>query len=1096
MSADFSRWICRVCGLVAAAGAGSVHAGVVTDGTVGPRVRLDGDFEIGADLGRRAGRNLFHSFERFSLETGERATFSGPDEIRNVISRVTGGARSEIDGTLRSTIPGADLYFLNPAGAMFGPNARLDLQGSFHVSTADELRFANGAKFSATNPAASSFSIARPEAFGFLGSAPAAILVDRGVLAVPAGEALSLVGGDVTIRGDLEAPSAGGSGTLFAEAGTITLAAGAGHAHFNIANGALDAEQPADIRLQDQALVEASGNGGGTIRIRGGAFVVEGRSFLFADNTGALDATGEIRAEIDRITMTGGSALTADVFGTGNAAVVTIVANEMEVLDGGEVRSSTFGEGRAGAVMVDAGRLRIVGNGVTFTGISSDANAGSGNAGVVQVGADDLTIQHDGAIRSLTVTSGSAGTVGVTAGQIRILATGATVFTGISSDAGEGSSGNAGAVNIQAGNIQLADGGMIRSDTFGADDAGTVNVSAGRIEILGDGINLTGIGSTARAGSGHAGVVNVNAAHLQIRRGGEIGSQTFTQGNGGTVLVQAGRIRIDGAGAEVFTGISSDAQETSSGGAGAVRVEAEDLELHGGAEIRSDASGLGDAGSVEVSARRIEIVGDGAAFTGISSSSDLGGSGGAGVVNVEAADLEIRDGGAIRSVTFTEGNAGTVRVEAGTVRIIGSTSAPLSGISTETQGAGRAGEVTLEAEDVEIRQGGEISSNTFGDGPAGTVSVRTERLLIVRGGSANFTGISSSAADGSGTGGVVAVAAGDLELRAGGAIGSVTLTRGAGGTVEVSADRIVARGGGLITASTAGPGHAGSVVVDADEVLVTGPASSIASAAIGRPGGRAGDVTIRAPIVTLSDGGTISSSNAGDGRAGEVTIEASHRLLLDRGVVSTDSAAAGGGEIRLLVGDVIDLRDSDIVTSVAGGTDPTAGDILIDPKILVIDGSRIKADAGTGRGGNIRIIADNILVFEGDLEDLLARGDISASGLTEEVNGTIAIAAPEVDLSGGLVVLEGALLDAASQLRERCAARRDIGTSSFTGVGRGGLPPTPDGPLAGAYASRFGSPGVALVPEERGGAVSAEEHSVERAIWPAVAGLAPCHGAL
>jgi hypothetical protein len=56
-----------------------------------------------------------------------------------------------------------------------------------------------------------------------------------------------------------------------------------------------------------------------------------------------------------------------------------------------------------------------------------------------------------------------------------------------------------------------------------------------------------------------------------------------------------------------------------------------------------------------------------------------------------------------------------------------------------------------------------------------------------------------------------------------------------------------------------------------------------------------------------------------------------------------------------------------------------------------------------------------------------------------------------VDLSVGLVVLGGALLDAASQLRERCGARRDIGASSFTGVGRGGLPASPDGPLTSTY---------------------------------------------
>ena len=111
---------------------------------------------------RAAGDNLFHSFERFSLRAGESATFSGPDQIENVISRVTGGERSEIDGTIRSTMPGADFYFINPAGVLFGPNASLDVPGSFHVSTADELRFDGGEVFSASDPAASSFSFAAP----------------------------------------------------------------------------------------------------------------------------------------------------------------------------------------------------------------------------------------------------------------------------------------------------------------------------------------------------------------------------------------------------------------------------------------------------------------------------------------------------------------------------------------------------------------------------------------------------------------------------------------------------------------------------------------------------------------------------------------------------------------------------------------------------------------------------------------------------------------------------------------------------------------------------------------------------------------------
>src|SRR5687768_2271726 len=89
--------------LAALLAAGPVQAQIVTDGSVGPRVSLPGpQVEIGADLGTRTGDNLFHSFERFGVATGQTATFTGPDTVRNVISRVTGGEASAIDGTLAS----------------------------------------------------------------------------------------------------------------------------------------------------------------------------------------------------------------------------------------------------------------------------------------------------------------------------------------------------------------------------------------------------------------------------------------------------------------------------------------------------------------------------------------------------------------------------------------------------------------------------------------------------------------------------------------------------------------------------------------------------------------------------------------------------------------------------------------------------------------------------------------------------------------------------------------------------------------------------------------------------------------------------------
>ncbi len=75
------------------------------------------------------------------LKLTETATFTGPHQIKNVINRVTGGTVSTIDGTLRSLMPQADFYFLNPAGIMIGEHAQLNVPGSVHLSTADVLRF-------------------------------------------------------------------------------------------------------------------------------------------------------------------------------------------------------------------------------------------------------------------------------------------------------------------------------------------------------------------------------------------------------------------------------------------------------------------------------------------------------------------------------------------------------------------------------------------------------------------------------------------------------------------------------------------------------------------------------------------------------------------------------------------------------------------------------------------------------------------------------------------------------------------------------------------------------------------------------------------
>ncbi len=83
--------------VLTAALTGPATAQVVFDGATCPGGALSGpDYQITDDLGTRAGDILFDNFSEFSIGIGESVTFSGPDEIANVVSRVTGSNPSDI----------------------------------------------------------------------------------------------------------------------------------------------------------------------------------------------------------------------------------------------------------------------------------------------------------------------------------------------------------------------------------------------------------------------------------------------------------------------------------------------------------------------------------------------------------------------------------------------------------------------------------------------------------------------------------------------------------------------------------------------------------------------------------------------------------------------------------------------------------------------------------------------------------------------------------------------------------------------------------------------------------------------------------------
>jgi filamentous hemagglutinin family protein len=187
-------------------------AEVVADRFLGTQVNRSGNtFEITA--GVTQGGNLFHSFEQFSLLTGQTAHFQNAPEIQNIFSRVTGLSESQINGILQAE-GSANLFLLNPNGIVFGRNASLNVGGAFVATTADAIAFGSQGEFSAVTPdAALPLLTIQPTAFLFQRPIPSAISGQVN-LRVNNGSSLVLLGGKLNLNL---------SGQLAAEQGRIEL---------------------------------------------------------------------------------------------------------------------------------------------------------------------------------------------------------------------------------------------------------------------------------------------------------------------------------------------------------------------------------------------------------------------------------------------------------------------------------------------------------------------------------------------------------------------------------------------------------------------------------------------------------------------------------------------------------------------------------------------------------------------------------------------------------------------------------------------------------------------------------------------------------
>jgi filamentous hemagglutinin family protein len=967
-------------------------AQVTTDGTTSTTVNTNGNnFEI--NDGDRAGGNLFHSFRDFSVRNGGEAFFNNANDIVNIFSRVTGGGISNIDGLLRAN-GGANLFLINPAGIIFGNNARLDIGGSFYGTSADSILFEDG-EFSATdldNPPL--LTINAPIGLNFRDN-PGDITVNNNGMGLRRGE-------DPIIPSDLENEQAlrvSSDSTLGLIGGNLTFnGATLRTAGGRIELGSVGSNQQVGLtQIENGWQVDYAGvNNFGNIQLNGAS---------------AIDASGDA----------GGN--------------IRVAGNDITLIDGSQIEASTLGSGTGGNLEVTAtGTLELrealqIENSIFRSGLFTNVNqAAIGTTGDIKIEASNLTLSDGGVISVETKGIGNAGNIIVNSNLIEIdgfnSATGniSTIENFVATDA----IGNGGNIDIQADSLSLTNGGGISAATLGEGNAGNIDLDIaetltldGAIQIE-QNLSVSGIFSNVESGAvGNGGIIALRANNLSLTNGAQI--QTIVRGANEQLGLEAGNgiagniiidvdelVSVDGV-SDVFqvnginnsfnSLISSSLNFGATGRSGNININAGALSLTNGGQILSSTFGNGDAGTITVDVDNdITLENSNVVFTGgipipafsrISSNVELTNAiGNAGEINIAANNLFARNGGLINSSTFGQGNAGNINLDINElVSLDGITQVEqnlsVSGIASnvESGAIGNGGVINLQANNLSLTNGAQIQTlvrqgQTFngqqfdpGNGIGGNIIIDVDELVSVDGVSEvfqvnginnSFNSLISSSLNFGATGrsGNININAGALSLTNGGQISSDTFGNGDAGTITVDVDNDITLENGNLTFTTNGT----PFPITSSIFSTVGLTNAI---------GNAGEINIAANNLFARNGGLINSSTFGQGNAGNINLDINELVSLDgitqveqnlsvSGIASNvESGAIGnGGVINLQANNLSLTNGAQIQTLVRQGQ--------------TFNGQQF--DPGNGIGGNIIIDVDELVSVDGVSEVFQVNG--------------------------------------------------------------------------------------------------------------------------
>jgi len=919
--------------------------------------------------GIQKGNNLFHSFGRFNIHSGESARFHDAG-IQNTIGKVTGNQYSWINGQLSSHAE--NLYLINPNGWMFGPNASLDIAGSFHVSSADYLEVGEKGRFDANNPEKDILTAAPVQAFGFLDSSPETIpkiIIQDCEMNISEGKTATFISNGIEIDhatikapdGNVNIVSIGSEGIVNTQQEShIDVSSFKTMNHIMIKNNSkieMIGNNGGNINIYghssqiNESLIQANSGNGGMINIELSDQIISNNAYIISFSQGD-DQGADISIKASSLLLQNGiiGCLSYDDSKSGN---IDIQMNESIISDGANsgIIVKALDKSLLGDIQISSNELKFS-NGAQICITTQNNQTNNFNIQTNLLNLDSGLIYnlaeqngkgmdiHINATDSIHISDQSGERLGINSyainesigGKIVINTPSLTIsnYGSVSLYAGDNAQGTD--IQINASQFTISDNAELNNFSVGDAISGKMIIQSNNSIIL----DNNGIVSLKGFNNSTVGDIKITSSNFEVKNEGKLVYNLMDQSHGSNLLMEINTINISNDGAINF--ITTDNARGES-----IIIESENLYIDKGFLINEC---RGDSKAVDM--------------------------------KLKLKNFNIRNGGYLSVHQFDQSKRGLFDLDVQDLISFEGTSQTDNGyIGSAIYGYSFGDTVdqeslTIKAKTIELINGGMITSSSMKGSNTGRDIhiIAQESILISRAENGIRSSIENQAHD-TGTAGDIYINAPQIILLDGGCISGVFGNQGNGGLIDIKTDRLELDGGLISNSNMSKNGIGKPISIEANESIVMKGSfllesklltnSQISADSFGE--NNSSSITIKTPFLYMSDEATISNRVVGSGDAGDILIYAD-TMFVENGLISSNTVNDGkAGDITIHTKQIRLENDSEISSDVLGLIFWDNYKIGLEEWGIIIDSGH--PGEGRGNGGKVEINATQSVNISG-----------------------------------------------------------------------------------------------------------------------------------